>query len=388
MSKRILLSVPHMGGAEQLYVKQAFQTNWLSAGGPNVTAFEEEFEAYIGMPAVALSSGTAAIHLGLRLLGVSPGDSVFCSTLTFAASANPIRYLGAEPVFVDSNYETWNMDPNLLEDALRRKASAGKLPRAVVVVDLYGQCADLEPISEVCDRYGVPILEDAAESLGASYKGERAGRFGEAGIFSFNGNKIITATGGGMLVSHNAAWVNKARFWSQQARDPGLAYEHSEIGYNYRMSNVLAGIGRGQLEVLGQRVQERRAIAFRYKEALADISGISLMPQASYGLHTNWLSCFLIDEREFGASRDELIEALDDADVESRPVWKPMHLQPLYKGCECYGGGVSEHLFAHGICLPSSSSLNEEDQLRVTNAIRRAAGADTLSQVLQTECVA
>jgi pyridoxal phosphate-dependent aminotransferase EpsN len=386
--KRILLSVPHMGGAEQLYVKQAFQTNWLSTVGPNVTAFEEEFEAYIGMPAVALSSGTAAIHLGLRLLGVGPGDSVFCSTLTFAASANPIRYLGAEPVFVDSDHETWNMNPSLLEDALRKKATAGKLPKAVIVVDLYGQCANLKPISEICERYGVPILEDAAEALGASYQGELAGRFGEVGVFSFNGNKIITTTGGGMLVSHNAAWVNKARFWSQQARDPGLAYEHSEIGYNYRMSNVLAGIGRGQLEVLDQRVQQRRAIAFRYRDALAEIPGISLMPQASYGLHTNWLSCFLIDEREFGASRDALIKALDDADVESRPVWKPMHLQPLYKGCECYGGGLSEHLFTHGICLPSSSSLSEEDQLHVINAIRTTAGADILSRILQTECTA
>ncbi len=386
--KRILLSVPHMGGAEQLYVKQAFQTNWLSTVGPNLTAFEEEFEAYIGMPAVALSSGTAAIHLGLRLLGVGPGDTVFCSTLTFAASANPIRYLGAEPVFLDSDYETWNMNPSLLEDALRQKATAGKLPKAVIVVDLYGQCANLEPISEICDRYGVPLLEDAAEALGASYKGERAGRFGEVGVFSFNGNKIITTTGGGMLVSHNAAWVSKARFWSQQSRDPGLAYEHSEIGYNYRMSNVLAGIGRGQLEVLDQRVQQRRAIAFRYREALADIPGISLMPQASYGLHTNWLSCFLIDEREFGASRDALIKALDDADVESRPVWKPMHLQPLYKGCECYGGGLSEHLFTHGICLPSSSSLNEEDQLHVINTIRKTAGADILSRILQTEYIA
>ena len=386
--RRILLSVPHMGGAEQLYVKQAFQTNWLSTVGPNLTAFEEEFEAYIGMPAVALSSGTAAIHLGLRLLGVGPGDTVFCSTLTFAASANPIRYLGAEPVFLDSDYETWNMNPSLLEDALRQKATAGKLPKAVIVVDLYGQCANLEPISEICDRYGVPLLEDAAEALGASYKGERAGRFGEVGVFSFNGNKIITTTGGGMLVSHNAAWVSKARFWSQQSRDPGLAYEHSEIGYNYRMSNVLAGIGRGQLEVLDQRVQQRRAIAFRYREALADIPGISLMPQASYGLHTNWLSCFLIDEREFGASRDALIKALDDADVESRPVWKPMHLQPLYKGCECYGGGLSEHLFTHGICLPSSSSLNEEDQLHVINTIRKTAGADILSRILQTEYIA
>ena len=383
--KRILLSVPHMGGSEQTYVKQAFDSNWLSTVGPNITAFEEEFGAYIGLPAVALGSGTAGIHLGLRLLGVGPGDSVFCSTLTFAASANPIRYLGAEPVFIDSNFATWNMDPNVLEDALRQKAKAGKLPKAVIVVDLYGQCADFEPIREICDRYGAPILEDAAEALGTLYQGERAGRFGEIGVFSFNGNKIITTTGGGMLVSHNADWVNKARFWSQQARDPGLAYEHSEIGYNYRMSNVLAGIGRGQLKVLDQRVQQRRAIAFRYRDAFADVPGISLMPQAPFGLHTNWLSCFLVEERKFGASRDELIEALDHANVESRPVWKPMHLQPLYKDCECYGGEVSNHLFTCGICLPSSSSLPEMDQLYIIDTIRKTASAEALTPSLLEE---
>ena len=280
------------------------------------------------------------------------------------------------------------MDPNLLADALRQKASAGKLPRAVIVVDLYGQCADLDPIREVCDRYGVPILEDAAEALGALYKGERAGRFGDVGVFSFNGNKIITTTGGGMLVSQNAAWVAMARFWSQQARDPGLAYEHSEIGYNYRMSNVLAGIGRGQLTVLDQRTEQRRAIAFRYRDAFADLPGLSFMPQASYGRHTNWLSCFVVDEHKFGASRDALIRALDEANVESRPVWKPMHLQPLYQGCECFGGEVSERLFALGICLPSSSSLTEEDHLHVINTIRKTAGADMLTQIVQSECIA
>ena len=381
--KRILLSVPHMGGTEQAYVKQAFDSNWLSTVGPNITAFEEEFESYIGLPAVALGSGTAGIHLGLRLLGVGPGDSVLCSTLTFAASSNPIRYLGAEPVFIDSNYETWNMDPNLLEDALRQRANMGKLPKAVVVVDLYGQCADFDPIRETCNRYGVPILEDAAEALGALYKGERAGCFGDVNVFSFNGNKIITTTGGGMLVSQNAAWVNKARFWSQQARDPGLAYQHSEIGYNYRMSNVIAGIGRGQLEVLELRVQQRREIAFRYRDALADVPGISLMPQAAFGYPTNWLSCFLINESAFGVSRDQLIEELDRAGIESRPVWKPMHLQPVYEGCECLGGDVAKDLFLRGICLPSSSSLTEEDQLLVTNTIRQTVGANILQQITQ-----
>lgn len=378
--KRILLSVPHMSGREQGYVNEAFVSNWLSTVGPNLTAFEEEFEEYVGLSAVAVASGTAAIHLALRLLGVGPGDRVFCSTLTFAASANPIRYLGAEPVFIDSNYETWNIDPSLLADALRRSAAHGRLPKAVVVVDLYGQCADFDPIRTLCGEYGVPILEDAAEALGANYRMRPAGTLGEIGVFSFNGNKIITTTGGGMLVCRDRAWVEKARFWSQQARDPGLAYQHSELGYNYRMSNVLAGIGRGQLRVLELRVQQRRAVASRYKQAFGDLPGIEPMPQAAYGLHTNWLSCFLVDNRESGASRDELIAALDEANVESRPVWKPMHLQPLYAGCECYGGSVAADLFEKGICLPSSSSLSLEDQLHVINAVRSVVGASRLNQ--------
>ena len=386
--KRILLSVPHMGGTEEGYVHQAFASNWLSTVGRNIVAFERAFENLVGQPAVALGSCTAAIHLGLRLLGVGPGDEVFCSTLTFVAGCNPIRYLGAEPVFLDSNYTTWNLDPNILEDALRERAHRGKLPRALVVVHLYGQCADMDPILALCRKYDVPVLEDAAEALGSTYKDRPAGSIGDIGVFSFNGNKIITTTCGGMLASRNAAWVEKARFWSQQARDPGLAFEHSEMGYNYRMSNVLAGIGRGQLEVLDLRVKQRRAIAFRYRDAFAYLPGITLMPQAPYGLHTNWLSCFLIDEREFGASRDALIRALDEANVESRPVWKPMHLQPLYAGCERYGGEVAEDLFRRGICLPSSSSLPEEDQLHVINCVRRTAGADALTQMVQTECLA
>jgi pyridoxal phosphate-dependent aminotransferase EpsN len=386
--KRILLSVPHMGGAEQPYVREAFASNWLSTVGPNVDAFELEFEAHIGLPSVALASGTAAIHLGLRLLGVTVGDEVFCPTLTFAASANPIRYLGGEPVFLDSDHGTWNLDPELLHAALRDRARTNTLPKAVIVVHLYGQCARLEPILEVCTAYEVPVLEDAAEALGALYKGHPAGAFGHIAAFSFNGNKIITTTGGGMLASPNRTLVEKARFWAAQARDRGLAYEHSEIGYNYRMSNVLAGIGRGQLEVLDLRVTQRRAIAFRYRDAFADLPGITLMPQAPYGLHTNWLSCFLIDEEEFGCSRDAVIRALDEANVEARPVWKPMHLQPLYSACERYGGDVAENLFRRGICLPSSSSLTEEDQLHVVNAVRRTAGADALRQMTQAECPA
>jgi pyridoxal phosphate-dependent aminotransferase EpsN len=384
--KRTLLSCPHMGGTEQKYVRQAFTSNWLSTVGPNITAFEQEFENRIGLPAVALGSGTAAIHLGLRLLGVGPCDTVFCSTLTFAASCNPVRYLGAEPVFIDSDYATWNLDPNILEDALRH-ARLEKLPRALVVVHLYGQCADMNPILSLCQDYGVPVLEDAAEALGATYGNRPAGTLGDLGTFSFNGNKIITTTGGGMLASRNAAWVEKVRFWAQQARDPGRAYEHSELGYNYRISNVLAGIGLGQLEVLDLRVQQRRAIAFRYRDAFSDLPGISLMPQAPNGLHTNWLSCFLIEEKEFGCSRDELIRVLDAANIESRPVWKPMHLQPLYAGCEHYGGQVAEDLFGRGICLPSSSSLSLEDQIYVINQVRAAAGFRPLSE-LQQESVA
>ena len=379
--KRILLSVPHMGGSEESYVQQAFATNWLSTVGPNVAAFESEFAEKIGQPAVAVSSGTAAIHLGLRLLGVGPGDAVFCPSLTFVASCNPVRYLHAEPVFLDSDYATWNVDPNILEHALRQFANGNRLPRAVVVVHLYGQCADMEPILSLCRSYDVAVLEDAAEALGATYGGEPAGTLGDVGVFSFNGNKIITTGGGGMLASRNAVRVDKARFWSTQARDPGIAYEHSELGYNYRMSNVLAGIGRGQLEVLDLRVQQRRAIAFRYRDAFADLPGISIMPQAPYGRHTNWLSCFLIDEDEFGCSRDQLIRALDEANVESRPVWKPMHLQPLYGGCERFGGDVATDLFRRGICLPSSSSLTARDQLYVVNAVRRAVGKNKLDEL-------
>ena len=373
-SSRILLSVPHMGGTEQGYVNRAFASNWLSTVGPNLNAFESEFESRFGLPSVALASGTAGIHLGLRLLGVGPGDEVWGPALTFAASCNPIRYLGAEPVFLDSDDSTWNLDPNVLEEAFRDRARRNRLPRALVVVHLYGQCARMNSILTLCREYGVAVLEDAAEALGATFAGRPAGTLGDIGVFSFNGNKIITTTGGGMLVSRNAAWVDKARFWSQQARDPGIAYEHSELGYNYRMSNVLAGIGRGQLEVLDTRVKQRRAIAFRYRDAFEDIPGISLMPQASYGLHTNWLSCFLIDEKAFGCSRDALIQALDRANVESRPVWKPMHLQRLYAGCERYGGEIATDLFRRGICLPSSSSLSTTDQLHVANTVRAAAG--------------
>jgi len=372
--KRILLSVPHMGGREIDFVREAFATNWLSTVGPHINAFEEEFAARVGLPAVALASGTAAVHLGLRLLGVGPEDEVFCQSLTFVGSVNPISYLGARPVFVDSERESWNIDPSLLAAALQKRAERNRLPKAVVVVHLYGQSAHMDPILECCAKYGVAVLEDAAEAVGTEYKGKPSGTLAPVGVYSFNGNKIITTTGGGMLVSHSKDWVDKVRFWSTQARDPGRAYEHTEMGYNYRMSNVLAGIGRGQLLVLDERVRRRREIAFRYRDAFADLPGISLMPQASFALHTNWLSCFLVDEKRFGTTRDEIIRLLDLADVESRPVWKPMHLQPLFAGCERIGGEVAEDLFRRGICLPSSSNMTEEEQARVIDAVRSCAG--------------
>ena len=374
MTPRILLSVPHMGGNEQSYVAEAFSTNWLSTVGPHINAFEDEFAHHIGMPSVALSSGTAAMHLGLRLLGVQPDDEVFCPTLTFVATANPIAYLGAKPVFLDSDRETWNLDPELLDRVLAQRASQNRLPRAVIVVHLYGQPADMDPIVEACARHEVPIFEDAAEALGSTYKGKLVGTHGGLAAYSFNGNKIITTTGGGMLCAANPEWIQRARFWATQARDNALWYEHSQMGYNYRMSNVLAGIGHGQLEVLELRVRQRREIAFRYRDAFADLPGISFMPQSPHGIHTNWLSCFLIDESDFGLSRDALITALDAAGIESRPVWKPMHLQPLYENAEHVGGEIAQDLFQRGICLPSSSSLTLEDQMRVIAAVRLAAG--------------
>ncbi len=370
---RIHLSVPHLGEREEGYVREAFASNWISTVGPQLDALEAAFAARVGRPAVALASGTAAIHLGLRVLGVVPGDEVLVSDLTFVASVNPIRYLGAEPVFVDSDAATWMMSPRLLAEALEDRVRRGRRPRAVVVVHLYGQCADLDPILDACRRHDVPLLEDAAEALGATYKGAPAGSLGEVAAFSFNGNKIITASGGGMLVAQRPEWVEKARYWSTQAREPGAAYHHVEVGHNYRMSNVLAAIGRGQLEVLDERVRQRRAVAFRYRDAFADLPGVELMPQAPYGLHTNWLSCFLVDEAALGATRDDVLAALAAADVEARPLWKPMHLQPLYRDCDRFGGEVSERLFARGLCLPSSSSLSPEAQDRVIEIVRSVA---------------
>ncbi len=371
---RIYLSAPHLGTREESFVREAFATNWVSTVGPNIEAFERSFSELVGgLPCLALSSGTAAIHLGLKLLGVGAGDDVICSSLTFAASANPIVYEGARPVFVDSDRASWNMDPDLLAETLEERARRGRLPKAVILVHLYGQSADLDRIETACRRYDVPIFEDAAEALGTHYRGEQVGTRSPLSVFSFNGNKIITTSGGGMLVARDRGWVEKARFWSTQSREPVAWYEHKEIGFNYRMSNVLAGIGRGQLEVLEERVAARRANASRYRSAFADLPGIELMPQASYGRHTNWLSVFLIDEEAFGAKRDDLLAALAAEEIEARPVWKPLHVQPVFASCERIGGSVAEDLFARGICLPSSSNMTATEQARVIEVVRKVA---------------
>lgn len=363
-----------MSGLEQVYVQEAFDSNWIAPAGPNLEAFEAEFAEVVGAKyALAVSSGTAAIHLGLILLGVSPGDEVFVSTLTFAASVNPIIYQGGIPVFIDSERESWNMDPDLLAEALEQKARQGRLPRAVVLVHLYGQSANIDPIKEACDRYGVPILEDAAEALGSTYKGRAPGTFGKCGIYSFNGNKIITTSGGGMLVSEDKELIDHARKLSTQARDPAPHYQHSEIGYNYRLSNVCAGIGRGQLRVLEERVQARRRNFEFYQQALGDLPGVEFMPEAPWGRHTRWLTCITIDPEKFGADRETVRLALEAANIESRPVWKPMHLQPVFAEYETFGGKVAEDLFERGLCLPSGSNLTETELQRVVDVIRKCA---------------
>lgn len=368
--KPILLSPPHLGEAELEYVKTAFATNWIAPVGPHVDAFEAEFCQAVGSPhAVAVSSGTAALHLALRLLGVGPGDEVLCSTLTFVATANPILYQGATPVFIDSDRTSWNMDPNLLEAALAQRARRGKLPKAVVLVHLYGQSADLDAIGQLCDRYDLPLIEDAAESLGATYRGRATGTVGRLGIFSFNGNKIITTSGGGMLVTADPDLAHRAKFLATQARDPAPHYQHSQLGYNYRLSNVLAGIGRGQLAVLEERVAARRRNFAAYHQALGSLPGIRFMPEAPYGTATRWLTCLTVDADQFGCDRDTLRLALEAAQIESRPVWKPLHLQPLFASCEVVGGAISADLFRRGLCLPSGSSLRPDELARVAHRV-------------------
>lgn len=368
MGKRIYLASPHMGGAEQAYVAEAFETNWVAPLGPNVNEFEKELAHRVGTShAAALSSGTAAIHLGLKALGVSPGDVVFCSTLTFSASCNPIIYEGATPVFIDSEINSWNMSPNAL-----RKAFEDYTPKAVVVVHLYGQSADMDEIKAICDEHGVPILEDAAESLGATYKGQASGTLGEIGIYSFNGNKIITTSGGGMMISNHQAHIEKARFWATQAREAARHYEHKELGYNNRMSNVLAGIGRGQLQVLETRIQQKKAIFKRYEEAFKEIEGLNMMPIREYGEPNYWLSCAILDA-ECQIKPLDIILALEAENIESRPIWKPMHLQPIFKDYPYYmddNHSVSEDVFNRGLCLPSDTKMTIEEQEYVIEIIK------------------
>ena len=382
MARRIYLSSPHLGELEQAFVADAFASNWVAPLGPHVDAFQEEFAALVGAPhALALSSGTAALHLALQLVGVGPGDEVLVSTLTFAASVNPILYLGARPVFIDSEPGSWNLDPALLAEELAARARAGRPPpRACVVVHLYGQCADMDAVLAACDAHGVPVVEDAAEALGASYKGRSPGTLGRAGVFSFNGNKVITTSGGGMLVSPDAGLVTHALKLATQAREPAPHYEHAEVGYNYRLSNVLAAIGRGQLRVLAQRVVARRRNFELYRRALGDLPGLAFMPEAPWGQHSRWLTTLTLDPARFGADREAVRRALEAADIEARPVWKPMHLQPVFAGFARRGGAVAEALFRDGLCLPSGSNLAEEDVLRVAGVVRslsarHAAGA-------------
>jgi pyridoxal phosphate-dependent aminotransferase EpsN len=372
--KRIYLSPPHLGPDELELVREAFVSNWVAPVGPHLDAFEAELAQRVGVShAVALSSGTAAIHLALRLLGVGPGDTVVCPTLTFCATANPIVYQGGEPVFLDADPATWNIDPQLLEEELRARAAHGWLPRAVLAVDLYGQAADYDILLEICGRYDVPLVEDAAEALGATYRGRLAGAFGRCAAFSFNGNKIITTSGGGMLVSEDAGLIAQARFLAAQARDPALHYEHSQLGYNYRMSNVLAAIGRGQLRVLADRVAARRRIGETYRARLGDLPGITFMPEAPYGRPNRWLTCITVDPELFGATRDDLLCALAAANIEARPVWKPLHLQPVFAGCPYRGSTVAQDLFERGLCLPSGSALTPAELDRVIDVARRVA---------------
>ncbi|MGL5079068.1 MAG: DegT/DnrJ/EryC1/StrS family aminotransferase [Waterburya sp.] len=371
MKQPILLSTPHIGEQELKFVQEAFQTNWVAPVGPNIDAFEQEFSQVVGSQnSAALSSGTAALHLALKLVGVKAGDEVFCSTFTFIASASPITYLGAKPVFIDSDRTSWNMDPNLLADALAQKDKLGKLPKAVVLVHLYGQSADIAPIKEICDRYSIPLIEDAAEALGATYKGTSPGTWGRAGIFSFNGNKIITTSGGGMLISDDVDLIQQAKFLATQARDPEPHYEHTQIGFNYRLSNISAGIGRGQLSVLKDRVAARRRNFEIYQQALGDLPGIGFMPEADYGTSTRWLSCVTFDPNIAGIDREKIRLQLWEQQIETRPVWKPMHLQPIFADCECINNGVAEELFSQGLCLPSGSNLTEANLERVISAIK------------------
>jgi dTDP-4-amino-4,6-dideoxygalactose transaminase len=368
---RIFLSPPHIGADERRNVEEAFDTNWIAPVGPHLTALEGEMCAASGTKAaVCVSSGTAGLHLAVRLLGVEPGDEVLCSTFSFVATANPIVYQGARPVFIDSEDRSWNMDPDLLAVALADRAESGRLPRAIIVADIYGQCAAWDEIGKIASDYGVPVIEDAAEAVGASYHGRWAGGFGRIGVYSFNGNKIMTTSGGGMIVSNNKALIEQAIRLATQSRDPAPHYEHSELGFNYRLSNVLAGIGRGQLKTLESRIDRRREIFEFYREALSGLPGVGFMPEPEGTRSNRWLTCMTIDSKASDVRPDHVIAALEKDNIEARPLWKPLHLQPLYKGVECYGGAVSERLFSNGLCLPSGSSMTNDDLHRVAEVVQ------------------
>ncbi|MFV2047198.1 aminotransferase class I/II-fold pyridoxal phosphate-dependent enzyme [Metabacillus litoralis] len=365
-----------MSGQELKYIEEAFKTNWIAPIGPNVDAFEKEIAQYVeANEALAVSSGTAAIHLALSLLGVTRDDKVFCSSLTFIASANPIIYQGAEPIFIDSEPETWNMSPNALQRAFQDAVKEGILPKAVIVVNLYGQSAKMDEIIGICNQYDVPIIEDAAESLGASYKGRASGTFGKFGIYSFNGNKIITTSSGGMLISDDCDAIKKARFLATQARDDAPHYQHSQIGFNYRLSNILAGVGRAQLEVLEDRIESRRAIFERYLEELSTLPGFSFMPELEDTFSNRWLTALTINEEEAGVSVLDILTALGEEQIEARPVWKPLHLQPVFNGKKYYPHSeqesISDKLFQTGLCLPSGSNMTDEDFERIINCIKQ-----------------
>ena len=363
---RIYLSPPHLSGRELELLEEALDSNWVAPLGPQVDAFERELAEVVGVPhALALSSGTAALHLALIVLGIGAGDEVACSSLTFSASANPVVYVGATPVFVDADADTWTIDPELLDRTLGERPQV----RALVAVDLYGQCCDYKALTEICERRGIALVQDAAESLGASYRGAPAGGQGALAAFSFNGNKVITTSGGGMLVSRDEQLIAHARKLSTQAREPAPHYQHTELGFNYRLSNLLAAVGRAQLEVLGERVEARRRINARYRELLAEAPGISFMPEARYGRSNCWLTCILVDPDEAGTDRETIRRALEAEDIEARPLWKPMHLQPFFAGAPTAGGDVSASLFERGLCLPSGSALTETDQARVVEIL-------------------
>ncbi|HMB51937.1 MAG TPA: aminotransferase class I/II-fold pyridoxal phosphate-dependent enzyme [Thermoanaerobaculia bacterium] len=368
---RLYLSPPHMSGRELELLTEAFESNWIAPLGPHVDGFEEELAARCGVGhAAALSSGTAALHLALLLAGVGPGDEVWVSDLTFAASANAVVYVGATPVFVDADRDTWTLDPALLAEGLADAARRDRLPKALIPVDLYGQCCDYRPIEAACAEHGVTLIEDSAEALGATYDGRPAGSFGRFGVMSFNGNKILTTSGGGALLGDDAEEIARARKLASQAREPAPHYEHHEVGYNYRLSNLLAAVGRGQLEVLDERVAARRGNCARYQELLDDLPGIDFMPEASYGRSNRWLTVVTIDPAAFGADREAVRLALEAENVEARPVWKPMHLQPVFAGCRVLGGRVGEELFERGLCLPSGSAMTDADLERVAELVR------------------